>query len=393
MPLFIWSLLLFLICEIILHFSLNKLPNKFLIHTSGPINRLAQYSKSEIVPDSHIALIGDSNVYGFGRWLYDNSWSMKQPSFATHHLLHKLLNKEFIAFGYPGHGNMGSCLSTISEYNLLSDSWIWPKLKLPSQVLVFFYEGNDLENNLHELEHRGFEDLQQNFNETETKIREIIAIEEKNLADRWSFLDHSAFYNIASGIFKNYKSKWFNSDQKKYIKEVSVNNKNQSEKSIPKKASKNTALISDREIDLGSSEGPALHLSKYETDIALEISKQSFQIIKNYFNDSIVVIVYLPSSLSIYSFINDSVHPTTFCLDGKKRDTNFSHVDVIKRNNYLRRRVKSIAETLQIEFIDTTKQFKEFGKSTVLHGPRDPIHLNRNEYEKLAEILANKINF
>lgn len=391
MPLFFWSLLLFLICEIILHFSLNKLPNKFLIHTSGPISRIAQYSKSEIVPDRHIALIGDSNVYGFGPWLYDNSWSMKQPSFATHHLLHKLLNKEIIAFGYPGHGNMGSCLSTISEYDLLSNSWIWPKLKLPSQVLVFFYEGNDLENNLHELEHRGFKDLQQNFNETETKIREIIAIEEKNLVSNWSYLDHSAFYNIASGIFKNYKSKWFNSGPKKYIKEVRLINKNQSEKSILGKTSKNTALISDRVIELGSSEGPALHLSKYETDIALEVSKQSFQMIQNYFNDSTVVIVYLPSSLSIYSFINDSVHPTTFSLDGKKRDTNFSHVDVIKRNDYLRRRVKSIAESLQIEFMDTTEQFKEFGKSTVLHGPRDPIHLNRNGYEKLAEILANDI--
>ena len=43
--------------------------------------------------------------------------------------------------------------------------------------------------------------------------------------------------------------------------------------------------------------------------------------------------------------------------------------------------------------MDTTEQFKEFGKSTVLHGPRDPIHLNRNGYEKLAEILVNEINF
>ena len=76
------------------------------------------------------------------------------------------------------------------------------QIKTTFSGFSFFYEGNDLENNLHELEHRGFEHLQQNFNETEIKIKEIIAIEAKNLADKWSYLDHSAFYNIASGIFK-----------------------------------------------------------------------------------------------------------------------------------------------------------------------------------------------
>ena len=50
-------------------------------------------------PTNHIVMIGDSNVYGFDTWLYDNSWSMSQP-FATHHLLHEQLGSDIISYGY-----------------------------------------------------------------------------------------------------------------------------------------------------------------------------------------------------------------------------------------------------------------------------------------------------
>lgn len=57
-----------------------------MAHSTGPIHRLGQYSKKDVVPNDHIAIIGDSNVYGFGPWLYDNSWSMAQPAFCIIHL-------------------------------------------------------------------------------------------------------------------------------------------------------------------------------------------------------------------------------------------------------------------------------------------------------------------
>ena len=75
-----------LLCEVLLHSFLNELPLKLLAHSTGPIHRLGQYSKKNVVPKEHIAIIGDSNVYGFGPWLYDNSWSMAQPAFCIIHL-------------------------------------------------------------------------------------------------------------------------------------------------------------------------------------------------------------------------------------------------------------------------------------------------------------------
>ena len=66
-----------------MRFYLHELPYKFLNHTTGPIRRLGQYSKNEVIPNDYIAIVGDSHAYGFGPWLYDNSWSWGQPDFAT----------------------------------------------------------------------------------------------------------------------------------------------------------------------------------------------------------------------------------------------------------------------------------------------------------------------
>ena len=203
-PILVWGIILIITVEILLHIKLNILPYKFLNHTSGPIRILSQYSKKSVIPKNFIALVGDSNVYGFGPWLYDNSWSMGQPNFATHHLLHQTLNQDIVAFGYPGFGNMGSSLTAVSEYKMLQSSWIWSEIHSPERILFVFYEGNDLINNLHEFEQRGF-CIDGTINEIlERKLQRLFNSEEERLRKDWAMLDHSATWNLLSGLFLNY---------------------------------------------------------------------------------------------------------------------------------------------------------------------------------------------
>ena len=143
------------LAEVLLHFKLNDLPFKFLNHTTGIVHKLGQYSKERILPENYIAIVGDSNVYGFGPLLYDNSWSMEQPSFAPHHFLHSSLDRDVLSFGYPGFGSFGASLTMVNELKTLQKSWLWPKIEDPKEILYVFYEGNDLVNNLHEFEQRG----------------------------------------------------------------------------------------------------------------------------------------------------------------------------------------------------------------------------------------------
>ena len=154
-PIALWSFILFVLVEVLLHFKLNDLPYKFLNHTTGIVHKLGQYSKEKVLPEDYIAIVGDSNVYGFGPLLYDNSWSMEQPSFAPHHFLYSSLDRDVLSFGYPGFGSFGASLSMVHELKTLKKSWLWPKIEDPKEILFVFYEGNDLVNNLHELEQRG----------------------------------------------------------------------------------------------------------------------------------------------------------------------------------------------------------------------------------------------
>ena len=317
--------------EIVLHWTLNDLPNKFLNHTSGPINRLGQYSKEKVMPSNYIAILGDSNVYGFGPWLYDNSWSMKQPSFATHHLLHENLDRDIVAFGYPGYGTLGSCLSMVAEREMFDSSWIWSSLEYPSQILVVFYEGNDLINNLHEIGQRGF-NIYPTLDEHNKKgINQIIVKESEKLRNSWSVLDHSASWNLFAGLIGNYLSKHKQTEEQNTTISLKTHDKNASLLS----AKENIALINGNPVSLGFCEGPALHLTDDEINLSMSIARQSLAYLRKYFSKSKIDLLYLPSSLSIYSFADCVLRPAPLNIKGETRDNIFDPADALKMNEWL----------------------------------------------------------
>jgi hypothetical protein len=382
-------------CELLLHSFLNELPLKFLAHSTGPIHRLGQYSKKDVVPKEHIAIIGDSNVYGFGPWLYDNSWSMAQPDFATHHLLHNSLNKDFIAYGFPGYGTFGYSLSTVAEYNMINGSLIWPQFRKPSQILIVFYEGNDLINNLHEVQHRGLNlngISQENFKQ---QIEHLIQHESVELETGFSFADHLASLNIASGILKNYFNKYFPKNDHSIDPIIDFTHNQSPENQDKPNELENIALVGEKKISLGLLEGPALHLSNSEINLSLEITKQSIQHIKKCFPLSNIEVVYLSSALSLYEFNNSRLRPAPLKLDIKSetaRDRTFSEAEVKLKNFHLRTSIKTITRELKIGFIDTTDEMALCARNLQLHGPRDPIHLNRGGYEVFAKAIVPHLN-
>ena len=390
-PILFWTVALVFLCELLLHSFLNELPLKFLVHTTGPIYRLGQYSKKDVIPKEHIAIIGDSNVYGFGPWLYDNSWSMAQPAFATHHLLHNSLGNDLIAYGFPGYGPFGYALSAVAEYNMINNSLIWSKFPEPHQILIVFYEGNDLINNLQEVQHRGLQIdniSQENFQQ---QIERLIKDESVELENGFSFIDHIASWNITHGLLKNYLNK-FSRESDNIIDPIKDEIFNQ----IPEKQDKpnepeNIALVGGKKIPLGYLEGPALHLSKNEINLSLEITKQSFQYIKKCFPQSQIDVVYLSTALTLYDFNSTKLRPAPLKLDIKSetiRDRIFSQQEIELNNMYLRRAVEAISKEIKIGFIDTTNSMSKIANNYRLHGPRDPIHLNQKGYEALAEIIS-----
>ena len=388
-PFLFWSVLIYVFIEVLLHYKICDLPYKFLNHTTGPVHKLGQYSKKGVIPKNYLAIVGDSNVYGFGPWLYDNSWSMEQPSFAAHHLLHASLKKDVVSFGYPGFGSLGSSLTMVSELQMLKNSWIWPKIEDPLEILFVFYEGNDLINNLHEVEQRGLDLHTIEPHQLEPKLAKMIIDEERKLSESWTITDHSAAWNLSSGLMKNYYRKFFQEPEGAYL-DLHSTPLAQPSISQDRNSSKptNIANISGVQVPLGYCEGPALLLNEREIALSLKISEHSLRYLRSNFPDSKISLIYLPSSLSIYDFGDCEISPAPLVMISQSRSGVFKPVDAIERNRFLRAEILKITQKTGTEFWDTTDYLKEIASNQLLHGPRDPIHLNRNGYEAFFEAIS-----
>jgi len=391
-PLCFWLLCIMLTIEVILHYKLKDLPYKFLNHANGPIRLLGQYSKKDVMPnEKFLAIIGDSNVFGFGPWLYDNSWSMGQPSFATHHLLHSSLGKDVIAYGYPGFGTMGASLSAVSEHEMIQSSWIWPEIPYPKEILFVFYEGNDLVNNIHEVEQRGIEVSDISDINLERVLEKVFSKEEEKLSNSWSLTDHSATWNLFSGTLSNYYKRFFRQekDHAKNLYDDPANISASSHVSVSEKT--NLALINGKTVSLGFCEGPALLLSDEEILFSLEITAYSMEYLKSKFSSCDLNLVYLPSALSLYDYPDCLLSPAPQIINGEKRSGLFDPNQVQLRNSLIRKKINELSDNLGYNFIDCTEYLKLKARITLLHGPRDPIHLNRKGYESFADAIISQL--
>jgi hypothetical protein len=319
---------------------------------------------------------------------------MEQPNFATHHLLHENLGIDVMALGYPGFGTLGSCLSMVSEREMFDSSWIWSDLEYPSHILVVFYEGNDLINNLHEIEQRGFNISQPITEHSKKGIGQIIVKESEKLHSSWSIVDHSASWNLFAGLIRNYLNKHKPSEEHCTTSTPEFSTNNDKQDSVEENVTlveENLAIINGNRVSLGYCEGPALHLTDDEIDLSLEIARQSLAYLRKCFPKSKIDLLYLPSSLSIYEFSDCALRPAPLSIKGETRNNVFDPADALRMNERLRSDFSSLSNSLGFGFIDTTPFLKEKANLHLLHGPRDPIHLNRKGYEVFSEAIIQQL--
>jgi hypothetical protein len=130
-----------------------KFLNKVPFHLYGGIDNnlriLAQYSKKLVVPENYIAIFGDSNSVGVGD-LYadlikgDGNWF---PDYAPAHFIKKNLGIDVVSFGFAGAGSFDGIWSgPIKQFEYVRSKGF--DLKPPKSILIIFYEGDDIGNNL-----------------------------------------------------------------------------------------------------------------------------------------------------------------------------------------------------------------------------------------------------
>ena len=95
--------------------------------------------------DSYVAILGDSYSQGGGDAYLNNKYDY---SFGHH--LHKNDNKNYLNFGRAGFGSISAVSNLIKINKLTNLPNTIKNLKKPESIIFFFYEGNDLEDNIFE---------------------------------------------------------------------------------------------------------------------------------------------------------------------------------------------------------------------------------------------------
>src|SRR5437899_8308651 len=115
-------------------------------HLPDTAGVLVQASKAELVPHNYIALLGDSNAEGVGDWLLEGNGDRTKP-FHSADIIHEATGRDVVSFGRVGAGSAEALVARPALIFGGTECYLFPKIEAPRDLIVYFYEGNDIEDN------------------------------------------------------------------------------------------------------------------------------------------------------------------------------------------------------------------------------------------------------
>jgi len=369
----------FALVEFALPFAVAELPLSTRMRLPAPLYILGETSKAGLVPDDYVLLLGDSYAAGGGDWLLEVADSGGSPPFQATHILHAETGRDVLTFGSAGSGNVNATAYLASKrFAQLRRSLLGE----PTDVVVYFYEGNDLNDNLRRAR-RYFGTRERSFDSyTPAELDELIA---GRARAGW-------LKGLPGMLYAPYIL------QKFLQQEVSAGKSSNGRDGIMRQCESIDELLESGEpvtpVRSGEThwlfnhwtQSPGLELTPEETAFALSMLEGSLRWVKQRFEGVSVTLVYLPSPLSCYELSSPTVHVRSY----ESRAEEYPASEVSLRSDAIRARVRSMAEALELDFVDSTPALREAATFAPVHGPIDGNHLNRRGYEVLGRLLVER---
>jgi lysophospholipase L1-like esterase len=343
----------------------------------APMYVLGESSKSGLLPHDWVLVIGDSFAGGYGDWLTEALAQPGSQPFQATHVLHGRSGRDVLSLGTGGADNVSSTAFLVSKRFAalrrvgLSD---------PSDVLVYFYEGNDLNDDLR-LARRYFE-LEQRGLDGYTDADLDSAIEARARVGFWQGVPCALFAPSMLAYVLGNKAQGGTAGETKSELRLS-------EKPFPAPPDVNVFSAGKWHAHLpGEGRGPALDLTEPETGFALRLLAGSLRWTHRRFEGARFALVYIPSPMACYEFSSSRVNVRSY----EGRESIFPASAAMPRSDELRARVQRIAEACGFGWIDATPRVRAAARSELLHGPKDFGHFNRAGYTLLGEILAEGLS-
>jgi len=349
---------------------IRQLPLNRHVFLPEPVQLLAQSSKHGIIPQKdYIALFGDSYALGYGDWLF-NVDPNKNPPFHSAHVLQELTGKDLVSFGKSGRGSLGGIvIQPIKKYKYINNLLLF-NLAKPHTALIYFYEGNDLNDNLKRIRRKytGKYDSGRIYDQDYFKTFIDDTVKKRT---SFNFFKNFIFGRFIFGVIGNTISTlFFQQEEKK---------DSQDDPSPDLHIETNKIKQGSEAVNLPPFlQGPALGIDSDQMKLSLYVLDRSLDYIKNYFKETQFFVVYIPSVLSSYTITSQYVS------ESKSGNRVFPTEDMYKNSSYIAARVKELAEKNAMCFIDIRDNFRNATENEIIHGPKDWKHLNMHGYQLLA---------
>lgn len=350
------------------------------------VRTLAQSSKSGARPAAYVALVGDSYAAGEGDWRLTVD-AGGNPAHHSGHLIHEATGRDVVSFGHAGAGSLRGIVSEpITRVDYLRATARFA-IDDPDEILVYFHEGNDLDDNL--------EDLARRYDERFEPGRPRGRLPDAARFDR--FLEEVVIGEAPLERKRERLRAWHNLYVARSLRWVFDSWRVTAElpKAAPRALEPKQALPRAWDphsvVEVGGQrletpvplQGPAPQLTEGETRTALWVLERSLRRAMQRFEGSRFRLLYVPSALLTYPLVPvpEFVQEDHAFVD---RPHLFDPAFLRARSDALCAGVAAIAQELGLSFRDARPALRVRGAERFVHGPRDWKHLNRAGYEVLA---------
>jgi hypothetical protein len=376
--------LFYLFCELaVFPLNLVHFPHRLQWRANDPLLLFTQSTRKHRLPKDYIAIVGDSHAAGV---ISDEAGLAKFSSMgrASDAYLFRKTGRDILAIGQPGGGSLGGLVGTpVGVLEFFAKTRLY-RVPEPAVILAYFYEGNDLDDNIRELEQRydGKRDAARFRDPAYFRefIEGVVLAEHPLLRAAQDFRWRDNL--LLARLIRNYVVRsWGHSSFK--LPGLSFAKKAHAALTAPPQEP-NKVLVDGQEVCLPRTlQSPALELTGPELERAAWVFEQSLKYLAGRFPKARVYTVYIPAPLSCYELVSPQVSIERYHSRGDLHDSRL----VWPRSELIAGLVRKASRRCGVAFIDARPLMRERARKVLIHGPRDWFHPNAIGYAALGDAV------
>ncbi|MGI9433080.1 MAG: hypothetical protein ACR2PQ_12740 [Myxococcota bacterium] len=351
------------------------------------VRMLAQSSKASVLPRDYVALVGDSYAEGEGDW-HLAAAPGSNPPFHSAHLIRDRTGRDVLSFGHAGAGSLRGLVTEPTTRLAYLRRTARFEIEKPSDVVVYFYEGNDVDNNLEDLARRfdprfGRENLRDPA--TFERFLEEVVVGEDTLhekTERFRFIHN--FYLLRSlrwGLVTTGEPAEARTRFTAMVPTARVYGGRREQRS-------NHFVIAGEPVSLRLAlQAPPLELDAQELDDGAFVFQQALEYLAELLPEARISVLYVPAPLSVYPLDADWV-VVQVDDDGPDRPAASPAALLHARSDAVCALVEEVARENGVAFRDARPELRAAAARELVHGPLDWKHLNRAGYHALSDAVV-----